>query len=52
MALRDLYISKQISYEDALSKSSKPDDLAMMIGPTGMGAGAPAAAGHGAPMKK
>jgi twitching motility protein PilT len=33
MALRDLILQKKISMEDALSKSSKPDDLAKMVGP-------------------
>jgi twitching motility protein PilT len=43
MALRDLVLAKKISFEDALSKSSKPDDLAKMVGPM------PAAGGPGAP---
>ncbi|MNS37608.1 hypothetical protein D3C72_698300 [compost metagenome] len=42
MALRDLVLAKKISFEDALSKSSKPDDLAKMVGPM------PAAGGPGA----
>jgi twitching motility protein PilT len=45
MALRDLYLQKMISYEDALAKSSKPDDLAKMLG--GGPGGTPL--GHGAP---
>jgi twitching motility protein PilT len=44
MALRDLYNAKQISYEDALAKSSRPDDLAKMLGGT---LGAPPAQGVG-----
>ncbi|MEB3300084.1 MAG: type IV pilus twitching motility protein PilT [Candidatus Sericytochromatia bacterium] len=31
-ALRDLYLSKAISYEDAISKTSRPDDLVRMLG--------------------
>jgi len=31
-ALRDLYLNKQIAYEDAVSKTSRPDDLIRMIG--------------------
>jgi twitching motility protein PilT len=46
MALRDLYLAKQISFEDALAKSSRPDDLAKMLG--GTPGGAPPSA-HGAP---
>jgi Tfp pilus assembly pilus retraction ATPase PilT len=29
--LRDLYVNRLITYEDALSKSSRPDDLKRMI---------------------
>jgi twitching motility protein PilT len=30
--LKDLYFGKQVSYEDALSKTSRPEDLIRMIG--------------------
>lgn len=42
MALRDLYLSRKISYETALSKSSRPDDL-MRIITAAQGASAPGA---------
>ena len=32
MALKDLYVQNLITYEDAMSKTSKPDDLKRMIG--------------------
>ncbi|MGE5707168.1 MAG: twitching motility protein PilT, partial [Bacteroidota bacterium] len=31
-ALKELYFNKIITYEDALSKTSRPDDLMRMIG--------------------
>jgi twitching motility protein PilT len=32
MALRELYVSNMVTYEDAMSKTSRPDDLKRMIG--------------------
>lgn len=32
MALRDLYVKNLITYEDAMSKTSRPDDLKRMLG--------------------
>lgn len=32
MALRELYVNNLITYEDAMSKTSRPDDLKRMIG--------------------
>lgn len=32
MALRELYVQNMITYEDAMSKTSRPDDLKRMIG--------------------
>lgn len=43
MVLRDLYQSRQITFEDAISKSSRPDDFQRLVnesGPPGGGGGA------------
>ncbi len=34
MALRDLYLNRKISFEEAMSKTSRPEDLMRMIGVT------------------
>lgn len=38
MALRELYVQNLITYEDAMSKTSRPDDFKRMIGSTMAGA--------------
>ncbi len=48
MALRDLYLARKISYETALSKSSRPDDLVRLI--TAAQGAAPQAAAPGSPI--
>ncbi len=39
MVLRDLYASRQITFEDAISKTSRPDDFQRLVNESGVGSG-------------
>ncbi len=50
--LADLYKAGTVSFEAAMSKTSKPDELQRLIGGTSPVAGAPAGVNAGAHAKK